>query len=269
MTGDDQLHKADFSSMYTRPDPRAYFATLMPLDYQIPEHGTRYVDSVLAALPAREGPTTILDVCCSYGINAALLRSDLTLTQLGEHYRDPGVADVPGEVMIARDHDFFDRHDRGRRLRLLGLDASRPAVDYALRAGLLDEGWCDDLEHDEPSPALASGLSDVDVVVCTGGVGYVGAPTFERILSAMTLHEHTRVVSFVLRSVDYAPIAATLERFGLVTEAVPGQVVRQRRFADEREHESTVRAVRDRGLDPTGLEEDGWHYASCFVSRPT
>lgn len=268
MTGDDQLHKADFSSMYTRPDPRAYFATLMPLDYQIPEHGTRYVDSVLAALPAPEGPTTILDVCCSYGINAALLRSDLTLTQLGEHYRDPRVADVPGEVMIARDHDFFDRHDRGRRLRLLGLDASRPAVDYALRAGLLDEGWCDDLEHDEPSPALASGLSDVDVVVCTGGVGYVGAPTFERILSAMTLHEHTRVVSFVLRSVDYAPIAATLERFGLVTEAVPGQEVRQRRFADEREHESTVRAVRDRGLDPTGLEEDGWHYASCFVSRP-
>lgn len=268
MTGDDRPHKADFSSMYTRPDPRAYFDTLMPLDYQIPAHGARAVDGVLASLPERADPTTVLDVCCSYGINAALLRSDLTLTRLGEHYRDPEAADVPGEVMIARDHDFFERHRRDRRLRLLGLDASRPAIDYSLRAGLLDDGWSDDLEHHDPSPSLAAGLAEVDVVVCTGGVGYVGAPTFTRILSAMDVHEHTRIVSFVLRSVDYGPIAATLERFGLVTEAAPGEVVRQRRFADVREHEATLRAVRDRGLDPAGLEEDGWHYATCFVSRP-
>ena len=268
MTGDDQPHKADFSSMYTRPDPRAYFGTLMPLDYQIPAHGMRFVDSVLASLPELSDPTTVLDVCCSYGINAALLRSDLSLARLGEHYRDPEVADVPGEVMIARDHEFFERHRRDRRLRLLGLDASQPAIDYGLRAGLLDDGWSDDLEHDDPSPSLVAGLADVDVVVCTGGVGYVGAPTFERILTAMTVHEHSRIVSFVLRSVDYAPIAATLEHHGLVTETVPGEVVRQRRFADRREQDATVRAVRARGLDPAGLEETGWHYASCFVSRP-
>lgn len=264
----DQVHKADFSSMYTSPDPRAYFEALMPLDYQIPEHGTRFIDSVLAALPPHERPTTVLDVCCSYGINAALMRSTLSLTRLGEHYRSAEIADVPAEVMIARDHEFFARHTRDRGLRLLGLDASQPAIDYALRAGVLDEGWSDDLEHDEPSSRLRAGLEDVDVVVCTGGVGYVGAPTFARILSAMTIREHTRVVSYVLRSIDYAPIAAELERFGLITEAVPGEVVRQRRFSDAQEQDATVRAVRARGLDPTGLEEEGWHYAICFVSRP-
>lgn len=263
-----QVHKADFSSMYTSPGPRAYFEALMPLDYQIPEHGTRFIDSVLAALPAHEAPTTVLDVCCSYGINAALMRSTLSLTRLGEHYRSFEVAEVPAEVRIARDHEFFAGHARDRRLRLLGLDASRPAIDYARRVGLLDEGWCDDLEHTDPSPQLLAGLGEVDVVVCTGGVGYVGAPTFARILSAMTIHEHTRVVSYVLRSIDYAPIASALERFGLITEAVPGEVVRQRRFADEQEQDATVRAVRSRGLDPTGLEDEGWHYASCFVSRP-
>lgn len=268
MNGDDELYKADFSSTYTSPDPRAYFEALMPLDYEIPEHGTHFVDSLLAALPAHEEPTTVLDVCCSYGINAALMRSTLSLAQLGVHHLGDEVADVPAEEKIARDHEFFDRHARERRPRLLGLDASRPAIDYALRAGLLDDGWCDDLEHDDPSPQLLAGLGDVDVVVCTGGVGYVGAPTFDRILSAMTIHEHTRVASFVLRSVDYAPVAAVLERHGLVTESGLGEPVRQRRFTDEQERDATIRAVRARGLDPSGLEEDGWHYASCFVSRP-
>lgn len=268
MDPDDELYKADFSSMYTSPDPRAYFAALMPLGYQIPEHGTAFVDSRLESLPAHEAPTTVLDVCCSYGINAALMRSTLSLAELGAHHLADETADLPAEAKIARDREFFARHARERRLRLLGLDASRPAIDYALRTGLLDDGWCDDLEHDDPCPGLRAGLADVDVVVCTGGVGYVGAPTFDRILSAMTVREHTRVVSFVLRSIDYGPIAATLERHGLVTESGPMEPVRQRRFADEQEREATLRAVRARGLDPTGLEEDGWHYASCFVSRP-
>lgn len=206
-------------------------------------------------------------MCCSYGINATLMRSTLSLTQLGQHHLAAEVAHVPAETKIDRDHELFDRHARERRLRPLGLDASRPAIDYALRAGLLDDGWCDDLEHVDPSPQLLAGLGDVDVVVRTGGVGYVGVPTFDRILSAMTIHEHTRVVSFVLRSIDYSSIAAVLERHGLVTESGLGEPVRQRRFADEHERDASLRAVRARGLDPTGLEEDGWHYANCFVSR--
>lgn len=268
MDGDDELYKADFSSMYTSPDPRAYFEALMPLDYEIPEHGTRFVDSLLAALPPHEDPTTVLDVCCSYGINAALMRSTLSLGQLGAHHLADEVADVPAEVKIARDREFFERHARHQPPRLLGLDASRPAIDYALRAGLIDAGWCDDLEHDDPSPQLLAGLHDVDVVVCAGGVGYVGRATFDRILSAMTIRGHTRVVSFVLRSIDYGPVAAVLADHGLVTGNGLGAPVRQRRFADEQERDATLRAVRARGLDPTGLEEDGWHYADCFVSRP-
>lgn len=268
MNPDDELYKADFSSMYTSADPRAYFEALMPLGYQIPEHGTRLVDSLLAALPPGEQPSTVLDVCCSYGINAALLGTTLTLAQLGAHHVADEAAGLPAEAAITRDREYFARHARERRPRLLGLDASRPAIDYALRAGLLDEGWCDDLEHEAPSARLRAGLGGVDVVVCTGGVGYVGVPTFDRILSAMNVHEHTRVVSFVLRSIDYAPIAAALQRHGLVTEDGLTHPVRQRRFADEQERDATLRAVRARGLDPTGLEADGWHYANCYISRP-
>lgn len=268
MNPDDELYKADFSSMYTSPDPRAYFEALMPLGYQIPEHGTRFVDSLLAALPPHEQPSTVLDVCCSYGINAALMGTTLTLAQLGAHYLADGVAGLPAGAAITRDRDFFARHARTRRPRLLGLDASRPAIDHALRAGLLDDGWCDDLEHEDPSPSLRAGLRGVDVVVCTGGVGYVGVPTFDRILSAMSVRKHTRVVCFVLRSIDYAPIAAALERHGLLTEVGLAHPVRQRRFADEPERSATLRAVRARGLDPTGLEEEGWHYANCYISRP-
>jgi len=268
VTGEEQLQKADFTSIYSQPDPRAYFESLVPLDYQIPTHGVRVIDSLLDAMPSDRRPSTVLDVCCSYGINAALLRCDLTLDELGAHYRDPDLGDLSAEQRIAGDRDFFARRDGDRPFRVVGLDSSRPAIDYSLRVGLLHDGWTDDLEHDDPSPELAAGLRDVGLVVCTGGVGYVGERTFSRILGAIDRPGDVWVVSFVLRTVDYAPVAAALAEFGLVTEPVPGEVVRQRRFADQREHEAINAAVLARGLDPTGMEADGWHYARCFVSRP-
>lgn len=98
-----------------------------------------------------------LDGCCSYGINAALLRCALSMPELGEHYRAPGVADLLAGEMIRRDRDFFARHERARSLRIVGLDASLPAIDYSMRSGLLDAGWMDDLERGELSPSLAKG----------------------------------------------------------------------------------------------------------------
>jgi hypothetical protein len=72
---------------------------------------------------------------------------------------------------------------------------------------------------------------------------------------------------FVLRVFDYAPIAALLSGYGLVTEKIPG-TFRQRRFADAAERDACVQDVRLRGLDPSGKEADGWYYADCFLTRP-
>lgn len=251
--------KADFSSIYDRPDPRAYFTTLVPLEYQVPAHALPVVESVLDRHPG-----TVLDVCCSYGINATLLRHDIGHDGLGAHAADPARAGLPAEEVIAQDREFLAARRRAPARRVLGLDASRPAIDYALATGVLAAGWAEDLEAADPSPSLAAALGEVSLVLCTGGVGYVGPATFDRIL---THAPDAWVLAFVLRVFPYDDVARVLAGHGLVTEKLPG-THRQRRFADDAEAAAALHDLRLLGLDPAGREADGWFHAEAFLSRP-
>ena len=250
--------KTDFSRIYTRPDPREFAAALRPLEYQVPRHAAPVVAEVLDGRP-------VLDVCCSYGVNAAQLRCGVDLTELAGRYDDPALAALDTAALIAADRDFYAGRLRAPQVRVLGLDASAPAVDYALRTGLLADGWAEDLEAAGPSPQLTAGVADVGTIVCTGGVGYVTERTFGRLLDLVDV-TRLRLVVCVLRVFDHAPIAELLAGRGLVTEH--RGVFPQRRFADAAEQAAAVHDVRARGLDPTGRESDGWYHADCFVSRP-
>jgi mannose-1-phosphate guanylyltransferase len=120
----------------------------------------------------------------------------------------------------------------------------------------------------ENHPELAAGLREVDLVMCSGGVRYIGERSFDRILGAVADPSRLWLATFVLRVFDYAPIAGVLARHGLVTERLPGTTFPQRRFADRDEAEAALHDVVARGLDPSGKEADGWYHADCFVSRP-
>jgi hypothetical protein len=261
--------KADFGGIYGSADPRGYYRALMPLGYQIPQRARPVFERLLACSAARAGQRrTILDVCCSYGINAALLRCELDLAALGERYLDPQLDTLSPAQLLAADREFYRQHRRVSAPTVLGVDSSAPAIDYALQAGILCQGWAEDLESEDPSPALAAGVGDVGLIVCTGGVGYIGPRTFERVLASIRAPEQLWVAVFVLRVFSYDDIAASLARYGLVTEQIPGLSVPQRRFADPHEAHAAVQDVRRRGLDPRGKEADGWFYADGFLSRP-
>lgn len=267
MTAEDSLtseNKTDFSTIYGRPDPRAYFRALAPLQYQVPQRALPVVEAVLAA----SGAGTVLDVCCSYGINAALLRHDVDLDEISARATDPAADALTPDQVIASDRVFYASRVRRPDLTVLGLDASAPAIDYAVRTGLLAGGWAEDLESADPSPALAEGLRDVGLVVCTGGVGYVGERTFERIAACAGRPDELWMAVFVLRVFGYEEIAAALARHGLVTERVPGVTFPQRRFADRDEAGAALHDVVARGLDPAGKEADGWYHADCWLTRP-
>lgn len=252
--------KADFTTIYSQPDPRAYFRTLVPLGYQVPQRALPVVESVLQRHP---GP--VLDVCCSYGINATLLRHDVDLAGIGAHAVAARRAGLTPEEVIAEDTAWFAARRRpGLHLPVLGLDASGPAIDYAVATGLLDAGWGEDLEAADPSSSLVEGLAGVSLVLCTGGVGYVGPATFDRIL---THAPDAWVLAFVLRVFPYDDVATALAGHGLVTEKLPGTFP-QRRFADTAEAEAAVHDVRLLGLDPAGKEADGWFHAEAWLSRP-
>jgi hypothetical protein len=261
--GDDALSgKTSFDDIYDRDDPRTYYAALRPYDYQIPHHAQREIRRLLAVRRRRE---TIVDLCCSYGVNAALVAHDVTLAGLYEHYAaEPDSATKTD--LIAHDRAYFAARRRPEAPRLIGHDLSAPAIRYAIGVGLLDEGFAENLEAAEPSPALRSAVSDATMITVSGGVGYIGHRTFERVVGAVA--EPPWVEALVLREVSYDPIAAALAGFGVVTEKLTTRTFPQRRFTDAEEQQAALKRIDVLGLSAVGKEDTGYYHAELFVSRP-
>ncbi|WP_206503489.1 hypothetical protein [Streptomyces chrestomyceticus] len=262
--------KADFEAIYDRPDPRTYFRTLRPLDYQIPHHGQGVFRALAESLQRRRPgrpPLQVVDLCCSYGVNAALLNHKLSLADLYDRYTDAQeTGGLPPGRLAAEDRTFYDELRRPEAVRVLGIDAARHAVGYAERVGLLDAGFAENLEAAEPSARLRDAMTGTDLITVTGGVGYISATTFGRLLACTPTAPW--VAAFVLRTVSYAPVAALLADAGLVTERLPARTFRQRRFADLAERRAAFGALQDRDLDTTGKESDGFYHADLYLSRP-
>ena len=266
--------KADFSHIYDRPDPRDYFRTLSRLGYEIPQLARPVFETIFTAMRedghATEGePLRALDLCCSYGVNAALLRCGLDLDDLVDRYSSPQLAALSPDELCMADRDYYAERLLPDAVRVRGLDVAANAVAYARRVGLLDDGWAENLEADPPSAELARELDRIDVVICTGGVGYITERTLGQVARRRPGRPAPWVAAFVLRQFSYEPIRATLSQHGLVTEQLDGVQFAQRRFASDSEREAALRAVTERGLDPSGYEDTGSYFADFYLSRPS
>lgn len=250
----DSTGKASFDHVYTEPDPRPYFRTLGGFDYLMPQVAKPYVAQLIEEHEAR----TVLDIGCSYGVNAALYRCDTTMERLYTHYAAAEGLDR-GEL-LARDRAL----PRARDVRFVGLDSSAPALEYAHTAGFLDEAVHANLEHDDPTARQRAVLAEADLVISTGCVGYVTERTIARVAG----RRRPPMAHFVLRMFSYEPIAASLAGLGYRTVGVDG-VFRQRRFASRAEREQLLAAVRATGVEPHALEIEGWLCAQLYLSRPT
>jgi hypothetical protein len=67
---------------------------------------------------------------------------------------------------------------------------------------------------------------------------------------------------------DASPIEAAFERQGLSFAAVPGVRLPQRRFQDSTERRRVLSGLHDRGIDTSGWEDRGKHYADLCVAAP-
>jgi hypothetical protein len=148
----------------------------------------------------------------------------------------------------------------------IGLDVAREAVGYADAVGLIDAAVVADLETGPmPEPAAAA-MSGAGLIITTGAVGYVGEETFGKIVDAAQTPPW--VAAFVLRQFTFDEIALRLAEYGLVTEKLPGETFLQRRFRDAEEQEGAITAVRAAGLDPEGVETEGFYHAELYLARP-
>ena len=269
-TGGVATGKSRFDDIYDRPDPRMYFRRLAPLEYEIPHHAQpvfRQAAAERAALddghPRRPA---VLDLCCSYGINAALLNHDVTLADMYERYTSPDRQEMSTARLAAQDKEFYAGRRRPDAVPVFGLDVAAPAVQYALEVGLLDAAFTDDLEQGPPGPGLRRALAEVGLVTLTGGGSYITDRTFTALLDST--RRPVWISAFVLRTVSYQPIVRALAAHGLHTTLDVSRTYPQRLFTDEREQQFAIATVRSLGHDPAGREESGRFHSLHYESRP-
>lgn len=259
----DSTGKVSFDDIYTAPDPRAFFSTLRGLDYRIPQLAKPYFATLIDWYRAdrRVAEPVVLDVGCSYGVNGALNRCHTTMDELFEYYGDAD--SLEHDALIDRDRRRVRSHTGTNRVRFVGLDTSAPALAYAHAAGFLDETIHADFEATEPDHRQQALLDGVDLVISTGCVGYVTEKTLIRISRGA----RPWMAHFVLRMFSYEPVAASLAELGYETTSIHG-VFRQRRFASADEQAQILDTLSATGVDPRGLETEGWLYAQLYVSHP-
>jgi SAM-dependent methyltransferase len=265
----DEIGKINLDNIYDRPDPRLYYSTLGRLEYIIPETAKPVFQEVIGAYRQAHHKSRIrvLDVGCSYGINAAILKGDLDMDQLCSLYSPQVTANARRNELLVRDRAIIEDLAKDTELEVVGLDASDNAMKYAVESNFLDDGVAADLENGPPSPEVAAVLDGADLVISTGCIGYVGESTFKSILD-VNAPKKPWMAHFVLRMFPFAEIEETLDAHGYVTKKIEGQTFLQRRFASAEEQEHVLDRLSGLGIDPEGLEGDGWYHAEAFISRP-
>lgn len=261
--------KANLNHIYNQPDPRAYFRELHKLRYAIPGAAKPILRKLISRLQTRRSNSVhLLDLGCSYGVNAALLKHDLSMQALYEHWGEGSLAEAAPEEIVAYDRRFFGDLEKDESISVIGLDQAESAVAFAEEAGLLDDGLAVNLETGPLPESATENLAQVDLVTSTGCVGYVTEKSFERLLPAVTQERAPWMGNFVLRLFPFEPIEETLKDWGYVTEKLEGRTFVQREFASAQEQEQVLEQLRGRGMDPSGKESEGHLLAEFFLSRP-
>ena len=245
--------KANLDYIYDEPDPRNYFRELGKLDYAIPDLAKPIFQKLISHLRIRKKDTIhVLDLGCSYGINAALLKYDLSMPELYRHWGNRGLLSATAEEVAARDRAFLSNLDEPANIEMVGLDLAPSATAFARKAGLLDEDIVINLETDPLPEAAREILEPIDLVTST----------------AISQGQAPWIGNFVLRLFPFDPIEKLLNEWGYVTEKLEGQTFPQRQFSSAEEREQVLEQLCERGIDPAGKESEGRLLAEFYLSRP-
>ncbi|MCB2097651.1 MAG: hypothetical protein AB7F91_11480 [Parvularculaceae bacterium] len=257
--------KANFDDIYNLPDPRRYYRTLGALDYRIPTEARPIFRRVMKAMG--KDNLSVLDIGCSYGVNAALIQYDLEFSDLVARYRRQEMREESVAEAIFDDAAFFADRRKAVEATFTGMDVAAEAAGYARAVGLIDDAIVENLEAAPMTDDARAAVADVDLIITTGAVGYVTEKTFNRLIDAVE-GPPPWIAAFSLRQFPFDAIAEELTGFGLETEKLDDRCFPQRRFRDEEEAAGALAAVEALGLDPAGLEADGEYFAEFYLAKP-
>ena len=261
--------KVNMDYIYDQPDPRAYFRELCKLDYSIPDNAKPIFQKLIGHLrEQRDDTIEVLDLGCSYGVNAAILKHDLTMEKLYNHWATAKMVSATSEELVAYDQQFYAAETGPEDIKVVGLDQAENAITFALESGLLDEGIVVNLEKEPLTSLAGKKLETIDLVTSTGCVGYVTEKSFDRIVSAVSEKPMPWIANFVLRMFPFDTIEQELGKQGYVTEKLEGETFIQREFISDDEQGKVVQQLSDLGVDPEGNESEGKFLAEFYLSRP-
>lgn len=259
--------KADFSNVYTKPYPNSYYSLMNSLKYQIPENAKPVIDFILSNLRMQNnyGPLNILDLGCSYGVLAALIKYDLPLYSLFQRYSSLSETEISTSV----EKSWFSNLPKRDDINFYGVDISENAIKYAKEVGLIKSGTSLNLELPlETNAGLSSIPKHIDLIVSTGCVGYITDKTFSNILDHLNGNSRPVIASFVLRAFDFSEISETLKDYGYITRKTNGRTFVQRKFTDSDEQREIISMLKSRRESrfENIPEVDGYYHAEFFLS---
>lgn len=261
--------KANFDEIYQKNDPRSYYSVLGSLDYVIPDVAFILLNQIISHLKkVKKRDLFVLDLGCSYGVNAVLLKYNLKFSHLFDRYTSSDVLSLNSKDIITMDKHYLKAWPRDQDIQFIGLDVSSPALNYAKETGAIEDVICANLEEEELTPQQVKTLQQVDLIISTGCIGYITCKTFEKIMRCYTPDTATWVASFVLRMFPYMPISNVLKRYNLVTEKLKGATFIQRRFRDDNEFEETIKTLKSQKKSVREKEEKGFFHTEFYLSRP-
>ena len=263
--------KKDFTDIYTQKSPNLYLEEMKRLDYRIADSTKPLYLSLAEQLHSKlKRPVNILDLGSSYGINSALMKHDLTMSELDDFF-------LESERTIDDTREFFESQPKNHALNFYQIDISKPALEFSERARLCKKGICVNLETQKA--ALPSELSQIDMVIATGCIGYIGYRAFSNLFETLKKMQSpyveseteyiTPIFAFsVLRIFDMKKIQQTFDYYGysLVKSELPP--IPQRNFANSDERTQTISLLHSKGIDTKGYEDTGKFYADFYVASP-
>jgi len=261
--------KKDFTDIYRQKFPDDYLEEMRRLQYRIPNSTKSFYMSLAEQLYKKlSRPINILDIGSSYGINAALMKHDLEMSDLDDFFL------TEENTNVEQTKQFFEKLPSKDYLKFYQIDISDPALQFSEEVKLCTKGICINLETESlPIKELPS----FDMIIATGCIGYIGykafSNLFELIKKQQTKYSQTEIdkpifAFSVLRIFDMEKIQQTFDDFGYSLVKTDLGPIRQRQFSDSDEKSQTVSLLHEKGIDPKDFEDDGHFYAHFYIASP-
>ena len=263
--------KKDFTDIYTQDSPYEYLKEMDRLEYSISDSTKLLYNSILKQLEETlSRPINVLDLGSSYGINSSLMKYNLTMSELSDFFLNGS------EPTKKETKQFYKGCTSNDNINFYQIDISEEALKFSEEMNLCERGINIDLESEKLN--LLESLPQIDIVIATGCVGYIGYKAFLNLLKVIknrqsnsneseTEYDYPIFAFSVLRMFDMKDIEEVFEMYDYSIVKSDIKPIHQRSFSDPKEKTQTVTLLHDMGINTEKYEDDGNFYADFYIAR--